>query len=105
MNISQHISKKHKMERSERKFLECIEMSETVPKCYTKIVGREIIKLEGEELKEAKAKYDSTVGTQMTILEDLKGMRNTMKSLKRKIDEEGDEDKTMYIQKEACRCK
>ena len=101
MNISQHISKKHKMERSERKFLECIEMSETVPKCYTKIVGREVVKLEGEELKEAKAKYDSTVDTQMVILEDLKGMRNTIKSLKRKIDEEGDgdEDKTTYKKK------
>lgn len=85
MNMTDHIKNTHRISKSDPKYNQYIMNSDTIPKCYTKHMGNKRVQLSGEELKEAKKKYESDISTQNELLNNLKELRKRISSLEEKL--------------------
>ena len=86
MNIGQHISGFHKIERSDPIYMEKVNNSVAIPNCFTKYDVNGIrVKLEGEELEQAKGEFSSIVESQKGILANLKELRSEISEIEDKL--------------------
>ena len=93
MNIAQHINGVHKISRNDPSYIEYVQNSRTIPKCYTKEVQGKRVKLTSDELRDAEIEHASEVESQQRTLDELKIYRDKMKELRRILNESTGEKK------------
>ena len=93
MNIAQHINGVHEISRNDPSYIELVQNSCTIPKCYTKEVQGKRVKLISDELRDAEIEHASEVESQQRTLDELKIYRDKMKELRKILDESTGEKK------------
>ena len=59
MNIAQRINGVHKISRNDPSYIELVQNSRTIPKCYTKEDQGKRVKLTSDELRDAEIEHAS----------------------------------------------
>lgn len=90
INLSDHLGKIHLLAKDSETYKTKYALSELVPKCFTKIINGESVRLTGDELLEAQKNFNQTYESQTNALEQLKKVKDEMADLRSKLDETGD---------------
>lgn len=90
MNISDHLMKFHKLDKTSTSYHHNLTNSPTVPKCFTKYVEGELQALKGEELEEAKSSYNFIVTEQANDYKTIQAIKKEMCEKRKQMDETTD---------------
>ena len=95
VNLSDHVFKTHKIQRSDPSFHHYVTTPVVVPDCYTKVEAGRRVKLAGKELEDAMEEFEETILLQENSLEIMKRLKLSILDLREQIknsDEDGKED-------------
>lgn len=87
LNMGDHLSNVHNLIRSSSQYKSYLSDALVVPKCYTKIINGETVKLSGDELMEAEIAYDSQIKNQAENLSSLAQLKSEMATLRSHMNE------------------
>ena len=80
-NMTDHLKNFHKMDKSHPDYESNIKNCEVVPMVLTKMKAGKAVKLEGEELEEAKKTFGSDLAKQQRTLTELKNLRSQLEDV------------------------
>ena len=97
-NMTDHITNSHKIKKTDVCYENYVKDCEVIPTVYTKLKSGRAVKLEGEELKEAKEKYEDEIVKQQKTLTELKCLRAEMETLQKRLKHKDDRKEKVRLE-------